>query len=42
MQDRWRPRPLETPASREETLRELRSARQALDRLEERLQQFPD
>ena len=42
MQERRRPRPLETPASREETLRELRSARQALDRLEERLQQFPD
>ena len=42
MQGRRRPRPLETPASREETLRELRSARQALDRLEERLQQFPD
>ena len=42
MQERRRPRPLETPASREESLRELRSARQALDRLEERLQQFPD
>lgn len=42
MRDRRRPRPLETPASREETLRELRSVRQSLYRLEQRLQQFPD
>lgn len=39
IQERWRPRPLETPASTEESLRELRSARQTLDRLEERLRQ---
>ena len=37
-----RPQPLETPASREEILRELRSTQQALHRLEERLQQLPD
>ena len=37
-----RPQPLDTPASREEILRELRSTKQALDRLEERLQQLPD
>ncbi len=36
------PQPLETPASREEILRELRSTQQALHRLEERLQQLPD
>ena len=35
-------RPLETPPSREELLRELRSTQQALRRLEERIQQFPD
>ena len=35
-------RPLETPTFREELLRELRSTQQALRRLEERLQQFPD
>ena len=37
-----RARPLETPASREELLRELRSTRQAFQRLEERLQHLPD
>ena len=37
-----RPRPLETPTSREEILQELRSTQQALHRLEERLQQLPD
>ena len=35
-------RPLETPTSREELLRELRSTQLALRRLEERMQQFPD
>ena len=35
-------RMLEAPASREEILRELRSTQQALLRLEERLQVFPD
>ena len=35
-------RTLEAPASKEEILRELRSTRQALRRLEERLQRFPD
>ena len=34
-------RPLETPTSREEFLRELRSTQQALRRLEERIYQFP-
>ena len=42
IQQRRQPGPLEAPASREENLRELRTARQALDRLEERLQQLPD
>ena len=42
IQQRWRPKSVEAPASREEGLRELRAARQALDRLEERLQQLPD
>ena len=36
------PQPLETPASREEILRELRSTQQALHRLEGRFQQLPD
>ena len=36
------PRSLKAPASREEILRELRSTQQALQRLEERLQQLPD
>ena len=35
-------RPLETPTSREELLRELRSTQQALRRLEEHMQKFPD
>ena len=35
-------RTLEAPASREEILRELRSTQQALRRIEERLQVFPD
>ena len=35
-------RTLETPASREEILRELRSTQQAFQRLEERLQQLPE
>lgn len=42
MRERRQPRPAETPASRVETLRELRAARQTLDRLEERLQQLPE
>ena len=37
-----RPQPLETPASREEILRKLRSTQQALRRFEQRLQQLPD
>ncbi len=37
-----RRRPLETPPSREELLRELRSTQQSLLRLEERLQKLPD
>ena len=36
------PRSLKAPASREEILRELRSTQQALQRLEERLQQLPE
>ena len=36
------PQPLETPASREEILRELRSTQQVLRRLEERLRQLPE
>ena len=42
MRERRQPRPAEAPASRVETLRELRAARQTLDRLEERLQQLPE
>ncbi|MCY4092773.1 MAG: ion transporter [Caldilineaceae bacterium] len=42
MRERRQPRPVEAPASRVETLRELRAARQTLDRLEERLQQLPE
>ncbi|MCY3904836.1 MAG: ion transporter [Caldilineaceae bacterium] len=42
MRKRRQPRPAEAPASRVETLRELRAARQTLDRLEERLQQLPE
>ena len=37
-----RPEPSETPALKEEILQELHSTRQALHRLEERLQQLPD
>ncbi len=37
-----RPEPSETPALKEEILLELHSTRQALHRLEERLQQLPD
>ena len=42
MRERRQPRPAEASASRVETLRELSAARQTLDRLEERLQQFPE
>jgi len=42
MRKRQQPRPAEATASRVETLRELRAARQTLDRLEERLQQLPE
>ena len=42
MRERRQPRPAEAPASRVETLRELRAARQTLDRLEKRLQQLPE
>ena len=37
-----RSRPLETPASKEEILRQLHSTQQALHRLGERMQQHPD
>lgn len=42
MQERRRPQPSQTPATREETLRELRPARQTLDRLEIHLNRLPD
>ena len=42
MQERRRPQPSQAPASREETLRELRAARRTLDRLEIHLNQLPN